>query len=728
MRTRMAFQRFNSQFKASMNFFRRLSVFLPLLLGVWAFSARAEIQFDVFLGYDGFVPDACWFPLMIEVKNDGPTFSGHIEVESAAIKRTQSRKVTVELPTGTLKRIFLPVFANGRYRSSWDIRLVDGSGRVRKESLNVAPRRQIPSGVPLMGAMPRKPLGLPEMGKIKNPDSSLQPLVARLLPNTFPENPIELEGLSSIYLNSEVAATLSALQVEALLGWLNQGGHLIIAVEEIADVNTLPWLRSIVPMDLAEVQSVASHSELQDWLVHPAEREKPNSLHYRLKKKKNAQAANPFGEILMDSAFEHSELRVATGHLRQGEVVVSAAKTPLIVEADQGNGKVSVILFSPERKPFTDWKNASWFWSKLSEVPIALYRGDGSDNISGGFSSDGIIGAMIDSRQVRKLPVGWLLLLLLAYLVVIGPLDRYWLKKIKRPMLTWITFPCYVVVFSMLIYFIGYKLRAGEAEWNELHIVDVLPHGQAAELRGHSYMSIYSPINNEYPVANQQKFSVFRSEFQSSWSAGQESERAEIQQTGENFKARIFVPVWTNQLFVSDWWQSSEMPLEVAVSKRGEDWVFKVSNQRDRELQNVTLVVADRVYDLGSIAAKQDKEFSRSVAEGLEIHAMISGEGGEFTQVVQSRQQAFGSTGKSHINDVLRGLKAVTFISEIDEQRFVVPPGLDLSAMVGNDRALVMAWETNYSPIEPMNKFSPRRSAKNTLWRLSVPVVANLNR
>jgi len=48
-----------------------------------------------------------------------------------------------------------------------------------------------------------------------------------------------------------------------------------------------------------------------------------------------------------------------------------------------------------------------------------------------------------------------LLLLLIVYLVVIGPLDQFWLKKIGKPMLTWITFPCYVVMFSLLIYFIG---------------------------------------------------------------------------------------------------------------------------------------------------------------------------------------------------------------------------------------------------------------------------------
>ena len=114
----------------------------------------------------------------------------------------------------------------------------------------------------------------------------------------------------------------------------------------------------------------------------------------------------------------------------------------------------------------------------------------------------GVFGALIDSRQVRKLPVQWLLLLLIVYLIVIGPFDQYWLKKIGRQMLTWITFPTYVVLFSLLIYFIGYKLRAGETEWNELHLVDILPRSaNRVDLRGRTFASVYSSSNARYPVA-----------------------------------------------------------------------------------------------------------------------------------------------------------------------------------------------------------------------------------
>src|SRR6185503_8118390 len=145
------------------------------------------------------------------------------------------------------------------------------------------------------------------------------------------------------------------------------------------------------------------------------------------------------------------------------------------------------------------------------------------------------------------LPVGWLLLLLVAYLAVIGPLDQYWLKKINKQMLTWLTFPCYVAFFSALIYFIGYKLRAGESEWNELHIVDVIPHGQSADLRGWTFGSIYSPVNARYNVASEQPFATLRGESGANRGGmNQESSRARVEQRGNTFNASLDVPVWTS--------------------------------------------------------------------------------------------------------------------------------------------------------------------------------------
>src|SRR5213593_3241019 len=83
-----------------------------LVLALWATTGtlQAALQFDVFLGYDGIVPEASWVPLVCEAKNDGPTFTGTVELTSG--NQGQTRRMTVELPTGTLKRFVLPVFSS----------------------------------------------------------------------------------------------------------------------------------------------------------------------------------------------------------------------------------------------------------------------------------------------------------------------------------------------------------------------------------------------------------------------------------------------------------------------------------------------------------------------------------------------------------------------------------------------------------------------------------------
>ena len=118
-----------------------------LLFCAGAPAARAALQFDVFLGYDGIVPEASWFPVVCEIKNDGPSFTGMVELSGGSDNAGQTRRLTVELPTGTLKRVVLPAFAAGRsYRSTWEVRLLDERGKVRAEQSALPIRKQLAAG------------------------------------------------------------------------------------------------------------------------------------------------------------------------------------------------------------------------------------------------------------------------------------------------------------------------------------------------------------------------------------------------------------------------------------------------------------------------------------------------------------------------------------------------------------------------------------------------------
>src|SRR5437899_3181598 len=215
--------------RSSLMTLRALSVFA---VGVCA-TADAALQFDVFLGYDFVVPEATWFPVVCEIKNDGPSFNGVVELSGAGLVQGQSHRVAVELPTGTLKRLTIPVFSTTRgFNTSWDVRLLDERGKLRAEQPGLRASKNISPRAPLIGALARVPSGAPVLRTILPQSPELQPTTARLQPAILPDNPLVLEGLRALYLNSERAADLRDTQVQALFSWLNAGGHLIVAVEQ----------------------------------------------------------------------------------------------------------------------------------------------------------------------------------------------------------------------------------------------------------------------------------------------------------------------------------------------------------------------------------------------------------------------------------------------------------------------------------------------------------------
>ena len=351
-------------------------------------------------------------------------------------------------------------------------------------------------------------------------------------------------------------------------------------------------------------------------------------------------------------------------------------------------------------------------------------------NTWGGWSIDGILGALIDSRQVRKLPVEWLLLLLIVYLVVIGPFDQWWLKKINRQMLTWITFPAYVVLFSLLIWFIGYKLRAGETEWNELHLVDVLPVGQKAELRGHTYMSIYSSANATYPLASDQPFATLRGELMDLYAGGKEASKARVEQHGNGFRAQIDVPVWTSLLYVNDWFQPAPMPpVRASIAQQpGAHLELIAENLLDRPLSELRLVVQGRVHELGALEPHERKTFALDGLAGTPLATFVQSssiqDGVSFVDAVQARRNLLGNNQRGHLNNPALVSTVASFSSHIptqpNQRRFVAPPGLDISPVVDRGDAVLLAWDPNHSLIKPVNQFKPIRIQRNTLLRLTI--------
>jgi len=101
--------------------------------------------------------------------------------------------------------------------------------------------------------------------------------------------------------------------------------------------------------------------------------------------------------------------------------------------------------------------------------------------------------------------------------------------------------------------------------------------------------------------------------------------------------------------------------------------------------------------------------------------------GSGFQGAIQSRQRAFGQTGQAWIDDLPNGSIAASFLSQLEGAKrnqfnsFLATPGLDLSpVLLRQGGAVFLAWSADYSPVQTLRQFNPKRNQRNTFWRVAV--------
>lgn len=710
-------------------------------------SSRAELQFDVFVGLDDRVREGHWFPIAFEILNDGPPFTGTVIVGTETAFDNQQRQFAIELPTGTRKRVVLPVFPTSGRFSRWEAKLLDPDGKIIAEKGGIQPK-DLATHIPLLGALPRAFGGLPTLPEVPNRGPDYLPSVARLQSEYLPSNPIALEGLTALYLNSEKASELKAEQVDALLAWLFAGGHLVLAIEQPNDVTALPWLRGLLPFIPETITNRPNAQAFERWVAQgPSPVRLPSAARFvpgRPPFPVNASARSrsnqgaptpanvpapvdidPFKTAPTQPEFANADIPILLGRKIEGETLLSLGDAPAIISAPRGRGLITILTFSPERDPFRSWKARSWFWARLIGIPAELLRE--TDAIrAGGTSIDGIFGAMLDSRQIRKLPIGALLLLLVVYLGVIGPLDQWVLKRLGKQMWTWVTFPCYVVLFSGLIYFIGYRLRAGELELNELQVVDQMPRNQGALLRGRTWMSIYSPGNAQYRMASELPFATFRAELQQGGQGRGDAGRMTLRQPGKGFDADIFVPVWVSQLYSSDWLDLSDPVVTGTLESEGGTPILKLKNESDLRFTAMTAVYKDRVYTLGELPPQGTLNSALLTDGGRMLEdfmAILPG----IHNTVQQRRFAFGGEQSGRVERNLDGVMLASFVDRLRErptefgEYFASHSGFDLTRVIQRGDVVIFGWAPGQGIAAPIHRFTPARSQRDLVVRVNLP-------
>lgn len=184
---------------------------------------------------------------------------------------------------------------------------------------------------------------------------------------------------------------------------------------------------------------------------------------------------------------------------------------PLIVQAPCGLGRVMLIACDIDQAPFTQWGGQTQFYQRLQKElePRRSFRNDEDMRFQrGGMfmdepgSQELASSLQTDLESFDDIPVvsfGWVALFIFLYILVVGPLDYLFLKKVvKRLELTWITFPVVVIVVSTLAYFTAYYLKGNDLKINKVDLVEIDLHNNRTY--GSTWFTLFSPRIQNYTV------------------------------------------------------------------------------------------------------------------------------------------------------------------------------------------------------------------------------------
>ncbi len=424
-----------------------------LLIPAAPASAADGLKMDAHALLQGHVRAGSWFGIAVDLQNDGPTVAGELRISGGADSRTRFG-TPVELATGSRKQYLLyalpPTFGG-----NMTVELVSGSQVVAKSKVAIALHDQTQLVVGLVAENPARLVG--QLDLLPN-QNGLAPVIVPLGTTDLPERVQAWAPLDRLIWQDVDAASLTPNQLAAMRTWIAGGGRLVIVGGTApADVLTgfpddlLPYRPTgLVDVDPSTLTSVLGPI--------PAA----------------ATSVTAFG-----------------GDAGQGRTLAMSGDRVVAADRTFGSGAVTLLGFDPA---------TSWI-ADGDAVDVPLWRRLLPPRSGGTVSlvdDQTIVSAVTNLPSLALPPIGALLVLLLGYIVLIGPVNYLVLRSIDRREWAWVTVPIMIAVFTVGSFGIGALLRGSDVILNEVAIVRGAPGTDAATTQ--SYLGIFSPSRATYQL------------------------------------------------------------------------------------------------------------------------------------------------------------------------------------------------------------------------------------
>jgi hypothetical protein len=395
-----------------------------------------------------------WAAIRVVIDNQGPAVDGELRLTSS-LDNSSTFGRAVQLPTGARQEHVLYDLMgvlNGRFTLS----LVSGSATLASVNIAIQPVGAAQINVVVVAEQPQT-----LVGPLKTAVDALSPGSPNIVTATPEQLPPRAEAWASadvLVWHDAASNRLDPERIDALRTWVATGGQLLIVAGSTGATSLGSFPQDMLPFVPAGTIDVTT-TDLQAIL-----------------------GALPAGA---------TSLPALTGDLVRGKALLSEGGTVVAARTPFGLGSVAVLGIDPGTPWLANSPLAQVLWSKYLPPKLAMFNGRTLDE---GFIS----GALADLPAIQLPSLGLLLLIIVGYIVVIGPLNYLVLRRRDRREWAWVTMPASIIAFAVIAYVVGVAQRGSSVVVNELAIV----RGATGTDRGVAqvYVGVYAPTRSSFNV------------------------------------------------------------------------------------------------------------------------------------------------------------------------------------------------------------------------------------
>jgi len=465
-------------------------------------SGVAQATTDIRVGLSGAFKVGRWTPLEVVVQS-APTAGYRLEVDApdpdGSAVTYRSEPSTTSAGSGAAPPRLELLFKMGRLDGTLRVRVLDGDRPLTNKALRVSADAEADVRAPFRQSvfLVANVQAASKMASSGKPDTIVRLLSAGNDIASGPAGPatrtwtevVDIDSFAALPTRADAYDSfdavllmdrfdLDAARSHALEQWVRGGGQLVISVGRDGNdfSKSSPALASWLPVQIQGAVKLRDLSPVESFCRQSSRIMRPG-----------------------DEPLDAAKLSAPGGK----ELIPSLAG-PLLCRAAYGLGRVTVFGLDLDTPQLASWSAAPDLAQRLFDLGESQSRH--TQIISNRLTQTGIteLGTQLDASldefpEVSRFTIWHVMGLLAALVLVVGPLDFLFVHKVlRRPELTWVTFPLIALAAAGCTLYWTSEAKGRQVLVNQLDVLDV--DAGSGLVRNHSYSLIYSPENRRYNV------------------------------------------------------------------------------------------------------------------------------------------------------------------------------------------------------------------------------------